>query len=81
MTLKDDREIRQIVMGALITLAIGGNGFFIARLVNKIDRVDDIERRLISLQSDIMVIKTRLGFALHKDAFGPFPELTKEEGS
>jgi hypothetical protein len=71
-----DRETRQLVVGALITLAIGGNGFFISRLVNKIDRVDDIERRLISLQSDVNIIKSRLGFAEYKDAFGP-----KEEGS
>jgi hypothetical protein len=58
-----NNEVRQLVVAGLIALAIGGNGFFIKRLVDKIDRVDDIERRVITLQADISIIKGSLGLA------------------
>lgn len=58
-----NNEVRQLVVASLIALAIGGNGFFIKRLVDKIDRVDQIERRVITMQADISIIRASLGLA------------------
>ena len=74
-----DQEIRKIVVGFLITFAIGGNGFFIKRLVDKIDRIDDIERRIVLMQGDIALIKMRLGFASN-EVFGPNVQSKTEGG-
>lgn len=74
-------EVRKLVVNTLIGLAIGGNGYFIKRLVDKIDRLDHIERKQIEMGSDIRVIKWQLGIAVSEPFGNELQSKRKEKGS
>ncbi len=57
------KEINHLIISAIITFAVGVNGYFIKRLVDKVDRIDEIEKGIALLQADVRLIKVQLGFA------------------
>jgi hypothetical protein len=54
----ETRKRFDAVLGIVVSLLIGGNIFFVKRLV---DEIDDTNRQIMELRLDVAKIQTRLG--------------------
>ena len=66
-----NNEVRKLFVGILLTLAVGGNGYFVKRLVDGIDEdrkmaqedrraANDDRERIVKIEADLSWIKQRL---------------------
>lgn len=62
----DTRQVLNLSIGFIFTLAIAGNAYFVKRLV---DQVDQTRQIALDVQKEVAILKAELGVESHDEPF------------